>query len=140
MRLSFIISNSQKLIIESDICANRGNLFCVYCMVITLNNMQIESWHRKQITMELISLLTLIDSDLSKMYFRVESNPTTKKSNIFWWKIQLHICKGQIKSEWIYGINDFPNCQLKNLKDFCSESFKVEYLYHKLHWQDFGFF
>ena len=36
--------------------------------------------------------------------------------------------KGQIKSERIYEVIDFPNYQLKNLKDFCPESFEVEYL------------
>ena len=36
--------------------------------------------------------------------------------------------KGQIKSELIYEVIDFPNYQLKNLKDFCPKSFKVEYL------------
>ena len=36
--------------------------------------------------------------------------------------------KGQIKSEWIYEVIDFPNEQLKNLKDFFTESFEVEYL------------
>jgi hypothetical protein len=83
MLLSFLISKSQKILIKSDIFATRRNLSIVHFMVITLNNVQIESWHRKQITMELISLLTLIDSDLSKMYFRVESNPTTKMKQYF---------------------------------------------------------
>jgi hypothetical protein len=32
-----------------------------------------------------------------------------------WW----HLLKGQIKSEWIYEVIEFPNCQLKKLKDFC---------------------
>ena len=32
------------------------------------------------------------------------------------------IDKGQIKSEWIYEGIDFPNLQLKNLKDFCPKS------------------
>ena len=36
--------------------------------------------------------------------------------------------KGQIKSEWIYDVINFPNYQRKNLKDFCPESFEVEYL------------
>ena len=36
--------------------------------------------------------------------------------------------KGQIKSEQIYEVIDFPNYQLKNLKDLCHESFEVEYL------------
>ena len=36
--------------------------------------------------------------------------------------------KGQIKSERIYEVIDFPNYQLKNLKDLCPESFEVEYL------------
>ena len=39
------------------------------------------------------------------------------------------LCKGLIKSEWIYEVIDFPNYQLKNLKDFCSEIFEFEYLY-----------
>jgi hypothetical protein len=38
------------------------------------------------------------------------------------------ITKGQIKSEWIYEVIDFPNYQLKHLKDFCPESYEVEYL------------
>ena len=38
------------------------------------------------------------------------------------------VTKGQIKSEWIYEVSDFPNQQLQNLKDFCPESFEVEYL------------
>ena len=34
--------------------------------------------------------------------------------------------KGQIKSEEIYEVIDFPNYQRKNLNDFCPESlFKV---------------
>ena len=40
----------------------------------------------------------------------------------------LGFVKGQIKSEWIYEVIDFPKYQLKNLKDFCPESFEVEYL------------
>ena len=36
--------------------------------------------------------------------------------------------KGQIKSKWIYDDIDFPNYHLKYLKDFCPESFEVEYL------------
>ena len=32
------------------------------------------------------------------------------------------ISKGQIKSEWIYEFIDFPNCKLKNFKDFCPKS------------------
>ena len=39
-----------------------------------------------------------------------------------------NVPKGQIKSELIYEVIDFPNYQLKNLKDFCPESYKVEYL------------
>ena len=31
--------------------------------------------------------------------------------------------KGQIKSEWIYEIINFPKNDPKNLKDFCPESF-----------------
>ena len=38
------------------------------------------------------------------------------------------VYKGQIKSECIYEVIDFPNCQLKNLKDFCPKSFEVKYL------------
>ena len=38
----------------------------------------------------------------------------------------LVIDKGQIKSEWTYEVIDFPNQQLKNLKDFCPEGFEVE--------------
>ena len=30
--------------------------------------------------------------------------------------------KGQIKSEWIYEVIEFPNYQLKNLKDFWPKS------------------
>ena len=37
--------------------------------------------------------------------------------------------KGQIKSERIHEVIDFPNYQLKNLKDFWPESSEVEYLY-----------
>ena len=44
--------------------------------------MQIESWHRKQITMELISLLTLIDSDLSKNVLSSRVKPNHKKEAI----------------------------------------------------------
>ena len=36
--------------------------------------------------------------------------------------------KGQIKSERIYEVIDFPNYQLKNLKYLCRENFEVEYL------------
>ena len=32
------------------------------------------------------------------------------------------LTKGQIKSEWSYEIIDFPNKQLKNLKDFCPKN------------------
>ena len=36
--------------------------------------------------------------------------------------VSLLLLKGQIKSEWIYEVIDFPNYQLKNLKDFCPKS------------------
>ena len=36
--------------------------------------------------------------------------------------------KGQIKSEWINEVIDFTNQQLKYLKDFCPETFEVDYL------------
>ena len=46
--------------------------------------------------------------------------------------------KGQIMSEWIDEVIDFPNYQLKNLKDFCPESFEVEYLLtYRVIWPDF---
>ena len=64
------------------IFATRRNLFIVHFMVITLNKMQIESWHRKQITMELISLLTLIDSDLSKNVLSSRVKPNHKNEAI----------------------------------------------------------
>ena len=32
--------------------------------------------------------------------------------------------KGQIKSEWIYEIIDFPKNDPKNLKDFCPMNYK----------------
>ena len=54
------------------------NLICLHCMVITLNKMQTESWHRKQITMELISLLTLIDRDWSKNVLSTRVKPNHK--------------------------------------------------------------
>ena len=34
--------------------------------------------------------------------------------------------KGQIKSEWIYEVIDFPNYQLKNLKDFCPKIIEAQ--------------
>ena len=37
------------------------------------------------------------------------------------------VLKGQIKSGWIYEDIDFPNYHLKYLKNFCPESFEVEY-------------
>ena len=36
--------------------------------------------------------------------------------------------KGQLKSGWIHEVIDFPNYHLKYLKDFCPESFEVEYV------------
>ena len=36
--------------------------------------------------------------------------------------------KGQLIAEWLFDVIDFQNDQLKNLKDFCPESFEVEYL------------
>ena len=43
------------------------------------------------------------------------------------WKWTSCFSKGQIKSEWIHVVINFPNKQL-NLKDFCPEIFEVEYL------------
>ena len=37
--------------------------------------------------------------------------------------LKLRTSKGQIKSEWIYEIINFPKNEPKNLKDFCPESF-----------------
>ena len=51
-----------------------------------------------------------------------------KNVNFIWFLNDVVFTKGQIKSEWIYEVIDFPNQQLKNLKDFCPESFEVEYL------------
>ena len=42
--------------------------------------------------------------------------------------VAFNFTKGQIKSERIYEVINFPNYQLKNVKDFCLESFEVEYL------------
>ena len=51
----------------------------------------------------------------------------------FFLGINLFCCfcdtKGQLKSEWIYEVIDFPNYHLKYLKDFCLENFEVEYLF-----------
>ena len=38
------------------------------------------------------------------------------------------VTKGQIKSERIYEVIDLPNYQFKTLKDFCPESFEIEYV------------
>ena len=37
--------------------------------------------------------------------------------------LQVIYTKGQIKSEWIFEIINFPKWQLKNLKDFCPGRF-----------------
>ena len=55
----------------------------------------------------------------------LQKNSLALKDECLYWPGQ---AKGQIKSEWIYEVIDFLNYQLKNLKDFCPESFEVEYL------------
>ena len=71
---------------------------------------------------------TIRNALFDEMKDEVISMAKSKFASFFVQKLVKYGTKGQIKSELIYEVIEFPNWQLKNLQDFCPESFEVEYL------------
>ena len=92
--------------------------YCVLSFILLKQTVWAKWRLHKQCTIEAAGLFII--GLLIVVYLQINQRKLNTPS-------KLHHSKGQMKSEWIYAVTNFPNYQLKYCKDFCPDSFEDEY-------------
>ena len=81
--------------------------YCVLSFILVKQTVWAKRRSHKQCTIEAVGLFII--GLLIVVYLQINQQKLNTPS-------KLHLSKGQMKSEWIYAVINFPNCQLK----FCN--------------------